>query len=191
MSIFEAYSISSGAVASGDVITVNMNGASHRYTAEMFGFSGIITSAPYDTGAGLPFTGSGGNTVPTVSSIATTIPSDIVIAIEGQTGSTAQGVGSIGGSAATIAEQFAANTLEVNAEFRTVTSTLSGASASFSTAPGSGNNWIMLVDAIDPPAAGQGSGTGQSLAAQAGGMILTIGLFAVNLPRSLNRRDFI
>jgi hypothetical protein len=182
MAIFEYYSITTGAVAS-DTVTVNA-GSTHRYSGQMFGLFGVITSTPYDTSGGLPYKNSGANTVPTVTGITTVNPTDIIIAIEGQTGSTAQGVGSIGGTAATSVNFFTANTLQANAELVSVSSIQSGISATFSSAPGSGNTWIMMVDAIDPPSpsGAPAAGTAQGPASDGLGSIIPLLGFGLSAP---------
>ena len=147
LSLFEYYYVTSAVYS--PTITITLP-SSHSWVgrAQAFGISGVITTLLFDSGSSFPLKNTGTSGTPTVTGITTTTSSDIIIAIEADTRGSAQTVGSIAGSAATAVNLYNSSSLSVAVEYRIVSSTYSGQSATFGTS--SSGAWVMMVDAIDP-----------------------------------------
>ena len=137
--ISEWYAIASSTVTS---ITVTVSPSSQGAEVIVFGISGADTASPFD-GAVRKNSGSSGS--PTVSSVTTANAIDIIIGLEGHRSSIAETAGTVGGSAATLITTRTSSGAAAGAEYRVVSSTLSGASVTFGS---STSNWAMIVDAI-------------------------------------------
>jgi hypothetical protein len=141
---------------SGDTITISTTGNAHNYVAEAMGIMGASTTSPFDTNGGLPYTNSGGSgsSAPSVTGVSTSNSNDIILAFEGdQTGTHTAGTGF------TLINSYDPHGQVNSQEYEVVGSTLTSASVTFgSSVP----NWVMMVDAVDPPTGGPSSAPSNS-----------------------------
>ncbi len=143
--ISEYYAVTSSSQTGSFRITV----IPHRYNREnidvqVFGILGANTASPFDSHSGLPYTGySKRSSIPTVTGVSTSNANDIILGLEGNSGSTAETAGSY--FTGTILHNV--NSEGDNVGYKTVTSTLSSSSIAFGTRV---TNWVMYVDAVRP-----------------------------------------
>ncbi|MGD0204416.1 MAG: PKD domain-containing protein [Candidatus Bathyarchaeia archaeon] len=141
--ISEYYAVTSSSQTGSFRITV----IPHRYNREnidvqVFGILGANTASPFDSHSGLPYTSySKGRSIPTVRRVSTSNANDIILGLEGNSGSTAETAGSY--FTGTILHNV--NREGNNVGYKTVTSTLSRSSIAFGTRV---TNWVMYVDAV-------------------------------------------
>ena len=141
--ISEYYAVTSSSQTGSFRITV----IPHRYNrknidVQVFGILGANTASPFDSHSGLPYTGySKGSSIPTVTGVSTSNANDIILGLEGNSGSTAETAGSY--FTGTILHNV--NSEGDNVGYKTVTSTLSSSSIAFGTRV---TNWVMYVDAV-------------------------------------------
>ena len=160
-SLFEWYAFSTGSLSS-DTITVRMS-ATHAYSIEAFGFTGVSQSNIFDSNSAVPARSSGSFSTPSVSGVSTSNANDIIIAMEGDGSGSAQTVGT---GYTLIAAQNPSSGQTIAVEYEVVSTTQSGATVSFGSSTFS--NWVMIADAIDPASQsisimGQASTSGQNV----------------------------
>lgn len=170
--VYEYWATNPTSLAS-DTITISTS-SSHSYDAEAFGVTGASTSSPYDSNGGLPYSSTGFGSHPTVTGISTSNANDVIIALEGDSSGTTE----TAGTGFTLLATHGPNSQGLSIEYEIVSSTLTSTTVSFGTT--SGAYWVMMVDAIDPPA-GQ-SALGPPLVSSAGtvspmGELLVLGIF--------------
>jgi hypothetical protein len=123
-------------------VTISSGQSSHKMCVQAIGITGANTANPFDTHSGLPYTASGSSGTPTVSGVYTTNANDMLLAFEGDQGSSAQTAGS-GFNATGLVHNV--NGQGNNAEYKIVSSTQSNINVSFGS---SVSNWVMIVDAV-------------------------------------------
>jgi hypothetical protein len=144
--ISEYYAVTSASQTGSFTITVTPHCCNcENVDVQVFGILGANTASPFDPHCGLPYTGyskcSSCSSVPTVTGVSTSNANDIILGLEGNSGSAAETAGSY----------FTGTTLHnVNGEgcnvgYKTVTSILSCSSIAFGTRV---TNWVMYVDAV-------------------------------------------
>jgi hypothetical protein len=123
-------------------ITVTPNSYNRDFAVQVIGIIGANTTTPFDTHAGLPYTGSDtGSSTPTVTGVSTSNANDMILGFEGQLDNTAQTAGSYFTGTILHNDGVEGNNLGYKIE----TSTLSSTSISFGT---SVSQWVMYVDAV-------------------------------------------
>jgi hypothetical protein len=123
-------------------VTVTPNNYNRNMTVLAFGITG---AASFDTYSTLPKSASntGTSTTPTVSSVYTSNPNDIVLAFEGHLSSTTENASSPFQSNSSLLKN--ANGEGCAVEYEIVTSQLNNASVQFGRQV---SNWVMIVDAV-------------------------------------------
>ena len=149
--IEEWYAATSGTI-SADIVTYTITdpgGSATSPSAVAFGISGADTTLIFDPSQNFPYsaTCSSSCTTPTLSGMTTTTGSEFMIGLEGHVSSTAETVGSLGGSTATLISSktnAVAPTESSSAEYKVGTASSSGCSFGTSVAVA----WGMLCDAV-------------------------------------------
>ena len=141
--ISEYYAVTSSSQTGSFRITVIPSSYNRKnIDVQVFGILGANTASPFDPHSGLPYTGySTGSSIPTVTGVSTSNANDIILGLEGNSGSTAETAGSY--FTGTILHNV--NSEGDNVGYKTVTSTLSSSSIAFGTRV---TNWVMYVDAV-------------------------------------------
>ncbi len=141
--ISEYYAVTSSSQTGPFKITVTPSRYNHKnIDVQVFGILGANTASPFDPHSGLPYKGySTGSSIPTVTGVSTSNANDIILGLEGNSGSTAETAGPY--FTGTILNNV--NSEGDNVGYKTVTSTLSTSSIAFGTPV---TNWVMYVDAV-------------------------------------------
>lgn len=142
----EWYAVASSAL-SAEVITVSFGATTVTASGVAFGVSGANTASPFDPASGFPYTSSGASSAPSVTGIATSYVNDLTIGLEGNSGSSANTAGTLGGVSMALADQGTTSGARTDAEYLAVSSLQSSATMTFGT---SVTNWIMFSDALAP-----------------------------------------
>ena len=141
--ISEYYAVTSSSQTGAFRITVTPHCCNREnIDVQVFGILGANTASPFDPHSGLPYTGySKCSSIPTVTGVSTSNANDIILGLEGNSGSTAETAGSY--FTGTILHNV--NGEGDNVGYKTVTSILSSSSIAFGTRV---TNWVMYVDAV-------------------------------------------
>lgn len=132
--------------------TVNLTGTpSSAARASVFGVSGANTGSISDPNASLPATATGAASAPTTTGVSTSNANDMIIAV---TGHDNKGAETAGSGFTLIDSGFSSTTNPgCSTEDKVVSATQSSISVAFGTATGTGQQWAMVVDAIQAFAA--------------------------------------
>jgi hypothetical protein len=141
--ISEYYAVTSASQTGSFRITVTPRCCNcENIDVQVLGILGANTASPFDPHCCLPYTGySKCSSIPTVTGVSTSNANDIILGLEGNSGSTAETAGSY--FTGTILHDV--NGEGCNVGYKTVTSTLSSSSIAFGTRV---TNWVMYVDAV-------------------------------------------